>query len=129
MRVSELEGDLLDYWVARADRQHLVTAGDGAWPPLAQFARLRPEWMPSRRWECGGPIIECYRIAVAPVQGAQHPCWEARVAIVDRIATASGGSPLVAAMRAFVASRFGAQVPDDLQSTAPTIASTAGAAS
>ncbi|KWK74127.1 phage protein NinX family protein [Burkholderia ubonensis] len=121
MKVSELTGALLDYWVAHAQgrRAEIVDGkaivvriragilddnGGGTYV-------LRGPYQPSTRWDVGGEIIERERITVTPVyRGAEwgayirNCCYESDD--VDQI----GPTPLVAAMRAFVALKFGDEV-------------------
>ncbi len=136
MKTAELEGAALDYWVARAE---LNTTLDGLvitpyaknqWTINCQDddsiggyicggtiegIKLRRtlnlhhgEWLyrPSCDWSCGGPIIERERIVLEPTVSE----WSAAV---DGITGWEfGKTPLIAAMRAFVASRFGDEVED-----------------
>jgi hypothetical protein len=127
MKVSELSGVLLDYWVARAEGiEHPPTirkmtpgrvlvpyeqeSNDGG--RVTAFRDFRP----STSWADGGPIIERERITVAwqPMKGK----WMAGL-----IETENGSmlefrwlgfdaSPLVAAMRAYVSSKFGDEVTE-----------------
>lgn len=111
MKTAELEGAALDYYVAKAeglDRTEsleiqiaqrsnepiLVVGGDMAYSP-------------SEKWIHGGPIIERERIVVSP---DHENVWEA-----DHCEAKHwhyGPTFLIAAMRAFVASKFGEEVPD-----------------
>ena len=126
MKVSDLSGAILDYWVLRAegwvdDRLHdmqLTRNGEyciaGAAPKHAINGHC---WRsPSTDWAVGGPIIHRERITVAwqPMKGE----WMAGL-----IETENGSMlefrwlgfhelPLVAAMRAFVRFWFGDEVPD-----------------
>lgn len=111
-KVSELEGALLDAAVAKAngDWPFLMLR----WPQLPWLLRSRPY---SSEWEYGGPIMERKGIWLScddagewvasffphsesgPVDGPPD---------VKRIF--EGPTPLIAAMRAFVASKFGEEV-------------------
>jgi hypothetical protein len=132
--VRELEGAELDYWVARAQGvpSSEVEIDRGAFcrvylPDEARIDLLGivgeffpGEWdyyQPGVWWHNGGPIIERERIAVMPLRS---DVWGASVfgdAYVFSIdegesdVDATGPTPLVAAMRAFVASKFGEEVP------------------
>ena len=76
------------------------------------------DWSPSTAWKDGGPIIERERITM---QASQSGDWRAflgdgttnagtgRSASVPMI-HARGDTPLIAAMRAFVASKLGDEV-------------------
>jgi hypothetical protein len=109
MKVSELTGAELDYWVAKAEELPLseewncsgsdgVLIGTGQ-GDLEQFA-------PSTNWAHGGPIIERERIETRPESNGfwRSFSWGG--------ADTSGASPLEAAMRAYVVSKFGEEVED-----------------
>ncbi|CAJ0701649.1 hypothetical protein LMG19089_02891 [Ralstonia edaphis] len=146
MKVAELEGALLDYWVARAEGYQLEMHPDcvGTWVTPGKLLSGRREdapecvitedgnpdhWSgpfnpsglfhPSRDWAQGGPIIEHARIQIVP-QNVNHLRWSAYVDEGLGLGAVPveqyGENPLVAAMRAYVASRFGDDVPDTLES-------------
>ena len=100
-KVSELTGMLLDEAVAKAEGVDYFNP-----PPELEG------WSPSRSWHLAGPIIERERIELMTVgDGA----WAAGICLerwqVDAGgATAYGPTPLIAAMRAFAASKFGDEV-------------------
>ncbi|WP_454751627.1 DUF2591 domain-containing protein [Cupriavidus necator] len=110
MKVSELEGALLDYWVARADGLEAEII-DGLRETKHCFVGSWNEggyyFKPSTDWAHGGPIIERERIGVLP-RGGEWAAW----AIEDMDPSGTGESALVAAMRAYVASKFGNEVAD-----------------
>lgn len=116
MKVAELEGAKLDYWVARASgipiinktvmrdgevREWGINSGHG-----------EPAWFsPSTDWTEGGPIIEHERIDL--------DAWKAGIGwnastyyTAENYAEMPGPTLLVAAMRCFVASKFGDEVPE-----------------
>ncbi|AKJ28817.1 phage protein NinX family protein [Caldimonas brevitalea] len=95
-KVSELEGAELDLWVLRAER------GD---PGLVIRGIPQPY---STEWSVGGPIIERERIELH-TGSAGKPFWVAYCGAGDLRGT--GDSALTAAMRAYVASKFGEEVP------------------
>ncbi|CAA2107598.1 phage protein NinX family protein [Variovorax paradoxus] len=109
MEVSKLEGAMLDYWVARAE---------GMSP--SQESQMR--YMPSTDWADGGKIIEREGIAVTRGDATTvwFAGWQASSDAGDenldgfrRVAAEcwhSGSTPLIAAMRAFVDSKFGPKV-------------------
>lgn len=108
-KVSDLEGALLDAAVAMAERGSLgeySLEGGGSYGPAA--LKLKG-WVfaPSVRWEHGGPIIERERIhfeyATDAVQ-AEIRCEEAPYV------QQWGPTLLIAAMRAYVASKVGEEV-------------------
>lgn len=92
INVSELTGAQLDTWVVRA---HGV-----------DVPRQAAEY--STDWALAGPIIERERIEIIPsvADDGQWSAWA-----YQRGPFYFGATPLIAAMRAFVASRFGPIVP------------------
>lgn len=115
MKVSELEGAELDYWVAvtvgrhhRDDVTRYITLEREAHPHLEPYA-------PSTDWSQGGPIIEQFDMTLEGSlgQGADKQ-WLAMTpsSIHDASwAQAYGQTALVAAMRAVVACKYGEEVP------------------
>ncbi len=136
MKVSELQGALLDYWVGRAGGEGVgtmprdpqtwpVRIQDGICEKAAAISKEgKPCWWyeyaPSTDWAQAGPIIyregitttaPCHRYDVSHSQewtanigsglSPHAPChWR------------TGPTPLIAAMRCYVASKFGEEVPD-----------------
>ncbi|WP_027798301.1 phage protein NinX family protein [Paraburkholderia dilworthii] len=123
MKVSELSGVVLDYWVARAE---------GMSHEAATFAV--PAHAYSTEWAYGGPIIERDQIFIQPPSevhyngGPNHGWrrydhWRATVSARTRtlppnemgiggVGRGAGETPLIAAMRAKVASHYGDDVPE-----------------
>ncbi|HIC7208561.1 phage protein NinX family protein [Burkholderia stabilis] len=134
MKVSKLGGALLDYWVARADGflggtvSEAVDAFNGEREPCVfttSNGTLRVakeesvvDWSPSTDWAQTGPIIERARIDLSAPPNMDAPDeyvdWAASVDDPKVAYTAQyfGETPLIAAMRAYVASKFGDEVPD-----------------
>ena len=147
MKVSELEGALLDYWVAQHSPQcinmrfewrgeHWVGIGEidgkdevivaGAAPGF--FAGLKARklygkelmavYRPSSDWSQGGPIIEQEQMAVVNRWEDWRAGYQFDVSIeygdpvMELKHEQVGSTPLIAAMRAFVSSKLGAEVPD-----------------
>ncbi|WP_186140063.1 phage protein NinX family protein [Burkholderia gladioli] len=126
MKVADLAGAELDYWVARAEGYPLscdwsqgdyILIGTGA-GDLEQFA-------PSTDWADGGPIIGREQISIwrydwtvsdpintwfAATNGVHG--WDDG-SIVGVGKESCGETALIAAMRAYVASRFGDEVPQE----------------
>ena len=75
-----------------------------------------PEY--STDWSPAGPIIERERLQVFPHNGASDWCGVAHVPRdgYTGIITQDGPTPLIAAMRCFIASKLGStvEVPDEL---------------
>lgn len=110
MKVSELEGALLDYWVAKAEGTPVEIAGGDC--HLMEGEYCIGYYSPSTDWADGGPIIEREKIdtAYCNVWYALH-----NAAFTDerQMKEFSGATPLIAAMRCFVASKYGEEVPHE----------------
>jgi hypothetical protein len=118
MRTSDLTGPALDWAVAKCEGFDPFTDGI-SWiiERIGQYQQL-PCY--STDWSQGGPIIERERIQTTP-RGETTDLWEAIV--FDNIfmddgsdCFQTGPTPLIAAMRCFVASRLGDEVdiPEEL---------------
>ena len=113
-KVSELEGALLDAAVAKAEgeapRKQLsrVSLGDDG-DASANFRMAHKGY--SSRWEYGGPIIERERIHIGWVDDCRDESkqWTSFCDCIDIIGLCHGPTPLIAAMRAYVASYFGGE--------------------
>ncbi len=115
MKVSELEGTLLDYWVAKADSLPIrwefnaIEAGGERGRlfydfdnPLYRFKVFSP----STDWSQGGPIA--HREGINTTFFRSENQWGAGTICAYGL----GRTPLIAAMRCYVASKFGEEVPD-----------------
>ena len=106
MKTAELTGKLLDYWVAQAEGYEWA---DDV-PP--QSARGVPAY--STDWVLGGPIIDAQNIFLEP---SNYPSDGAVFAYIRDRGEAFygkfGALRLQAAMRCYVASKFGDEVPGD----------------
>jgi hypothetical protein len=116
MKTAELEGALLDLWVARAQGNEARININETEVLLTEGHRgIGPQWYifePSTNWGTGGPIIEREMIKLEGRDRNGNPMGEwAAVAKPPRVVF--GPTPLIAAMRAYVASKFGDEVPDD----------------
>lgn len=122
MKVSELTGAMLDYWVAKAEGcslerylggYRMYKAGDliGFIGPKRQT--LLWHYSPSTDWSQGGPIIDREGISLGETYTPTSPrkatiCnGPANEAIIEQ-----GKTNLIAAMRCYVASKFGDEVDD-----------------
>ncbi|MFJ1255992.1 phage protein NinX family protein [Cupriavidus sp. CuC1] len=105
MKVSEIDGPLLDYWVAKAAwGEAKIVDGD-------VLGGAGSEWVgrtfsPTTIWAQAGPLIEKERIKLLPPE-AERLVWLAEVGQAQGL----DASPLIAAMRAYVASKYGEEVP------------------
>jgi hypothetical protein len=104
-KTADLEGDTLDYLVQCSIRGERPLVSVAEWA-----AENDTGFHPSRNWAHGGPIIEGVRISISC--GGLTPAWRAKTIDKDRqyIVYADAATPLIAAMRAFVQSRFGDEV-------------------
>ena len=100
MKTSELTGDALDWAVAKCeDLEHYFE--DGLVCLKGQpFDTHWLYWTPSTDWAQGGPIIEREGLTITHQQNQ----WAAQT---DDDLFAFGPTPLIAAMRCYVASKQG----------------------
>lgn len=119
-KASELKGADLDRAVALAEGRRVVPHPNreprewtayripaaAGWDTICDHPDEidQTHWSPSTKWEHGGPIIERERIALGDSYMGSE--WEATVGDV----TEYGTTALIAAMRAYVASKFGPEV-------------------
>lgn len=121
MRVDELTGEHLDYWVARANGwtfgpPHKIHEWDVWRDSTGEIVGTIPAqgYEPSKNWAQGGPIIDRERIATSPCESEKNEPigW---VAFLDGVEQ-YGTTALEAAMRAYVASKFGDEVQEGSES-------------
>lgn len=116
MKTSELTGEALDNAVAIAlGWEQRLCGAIPVWHKKGVEDSYRgrvSHWKPSVNWEQGGPIIERERIVVQHMGFASRKDWQASN---DRFLESAfdGKTYLIAAMRCFVASKFGEEVEDD----------------
>jgi hypothetical protein len=112
-KVAELEGALLDTAVALAEGLTPRDYEHGSCWYCPEPGRGLVPFQPSIDWATGGQIIERERIALVPPSRADRPDadWFAETPEqVDEPLGECGKTPLIAAMRAYVASKFGVEV-------------------
>jgi Protein of unknown function (DUF2591) len=106
VKTSELTGNQLDWAVAKCEGLNIGTAsGCGIYTEEAKW------FAPSTDWAQGGPIIERYRIAIDHSEGND---WCASSEVSKR--PQSAATPLIAAMRCYVAAKMGdeIEIPEEL---------------
>jgi hypothetical protein len=117
-KVNELDGAELDYWVAKGegldkpteqqqkDHLHLKIIGESCYLPSGGAYR------PSSDWSQAGRIIN--RGEVAGISPAKNGGWESIACGPSAKSTRAqyGPTALIAVMRAYVAGKFGDEVPD-----------------
>lgn len=113
MKTSELTGAALDWAVAKCEG---VTEGkDSAW-----YYDRRDAYNYSTDWSQGGPIIEREKLDVVYQAGGRGDEWTCFANDTDdnlNSIEAYGPTPLIAAMRCYVASKLGYEVdvPEELK--------------
>lgn len=120
MKVAELGGPLLDYWVERALGAEIVNITDSRgnireavlYDPVQEIEVIPRPFHAS--WADGGPIIERERINVLKSDVGNEPWYAVRYPEDSHYIDTTywdeewyGATPLIAAMRCFVASKFG----------------------
>ena len=100
-KISELEGKALDWAVAKCE-------GSSSYPSVAAQARMKY----STKWALAGPIIEREWVELA----ASSDQWGATMHLEAGSIRYLGRTPLIAAMRCYVASKLGntVDIPDSL---------------
>lgn len=127
LKVSELTGAQLDYWVARAEgipaEQLEIREIQRSSPPefhcVRHFkGRVGVQALDySTDWAKAGPIIEARKICIDAGDGLypEQKAWSAwhsdfvPMRVEEEIV---GPTPLIAAMRAYVAQKYGNEVPE-----------------
>ena len=116
MKTSELIGPTLDWAVAKCEGA--VLSQSSFTFQIQEYGCLqRPHlgnWKPSTDWAQGGPIIEREEIGFAKY-GPQST-WKAVIGETPRGKPQYGPTPLIAAMRCYVASKLGdvVEIPEEL---------------
>jgi hypothetical protein len=118
MKISELTGTALDWVVAKCKSQEVLlwnnNSADNSYRVVLPFRKSEYPtiYSPSTNWSHGGPIIERERICVDYMINGD---WIAVSRKTEKME--SGDTPLIAAMRCFVASELGEQVeiPKELE--------------
>lgn len=128
MKTADLIGPALDWAVAKCEDAAIEIGkrGDVIFdtyqddPPAGVNEYNDSRWQmyhPSSDWSQGGPIIEREKIVLNP----QYPAWCSTIrhtAETNRVSLIYfGETPLIAAMRAYVASKLGddVEIPEELK--------------
>jgi hypothetical protein len=110
MKTAELTGAALDWAVAMAEGWQRITAQDngGEHPWLAKHGKYQDpkHYRPTSNWMQGGPIIEreCIDLEWTGIPNADFFCT------IQGKYEAHGNTPLIAAMRCYVASKLGDEI-------------------
>ena len=97
MKTAELTSAALDWAVAKCERLDVSVLGDSVLLWIGKDSNI--DYEPSINWAQGGPIIEREGIALIPGWTAERPGF-----------SADGPTPLIAAMRCYVASKLGEEI-------------------
>lgn len=118
MKTSDLTGVLLDFYVAKAEghdpkilRKLNSPAGELMWhaeTPSGSLSGMRHKF--SEQWELAGPIIDREHLSV--VFDRPSGRWGCPLETSSGTTYVTGETAMLAAMRAYVASKFGSEVPD-----------------
>lgn len=125
MKTAELTGPQLNYWVARANgwnkREHRKIEGVNVWAnEKDEMTGIMPAeaYEPSTAWSDGGPIIE--REGIGMMQYESGGWWAGKTGVASFDSPVlKGATPLEAAMRCYVACKFGEEVPEHESQPAP----------
>jgi hypothetical protein len=118
MKTNELIGQALDWAVAKCEEVEIECIDDGITRCLLRLPPLGGRYQPSTDWDQGGPIIDREKIGLVYypdmncMTGEVLPKWIGS----NVIHSATGPTPLIAAMRCYVASKLGNEVdiPEEL---------------
>lgn len=113
MKTSELIDEKLDWAVASIEG---VPIHGGKHIGILGYSKDRGDalwFLPSTDWSQGGPIIERERITLDPFDDSPNWC----ATIPGYMYRVYGPTPLIAAMRCYVASKLGdeVEIPEELQ--------------
>jgi hypothetical protein len=121
IKTSELTGAALDWAVAKCEGMDIEIRPAGACGrPLyvlaAESSRTPWIWNPSTSWHQGGPIIEREKIGIVTSDDDAN-IWVGSMFEPDWEFSRTGNTPLIAAMRGYVAGKMGdeIEIPEELK--------------
>jgi hypothetical protein len=111
IKAAELTGVALDWAVAKCEEKTDKGVDDITWMPF-----LVAHFQPSTDWAQGGPIIEREEIEITIKPSNSKYNGQEIIAHIYPETAKSGKTYLEAAMRCYVASKFGAEIeiPNEL---------------
>ena len=116
IKVSEATPIQLDWLVAKCKGIIATRCGAGPSAHLAYTPKRSAYecWEPTRNWKQGGALIEREEIGFAKY--GPNGSWKAVIGETPRGSPFYGPTPLIAAMRCYVASKMGdvVEVPEEL---------------
>lgn len=116
MKVSELTGALLDYWVARGEGKtaKVIDTGNGEGPLCYVIGKgIADRWViygPSWHWEQAGPLLQKLLASDCCLMRAEN----GQPLVLGPFGRWDGSTPHEAICRAIVGLRFGETVPDEM---------------
>ena len=115
MKTNELTGAALDWAVAKCEGIGEVDKFGGVWVLRPNEPHFNEAYTPSTNWAQGGPIIEREKIRLDTTWNYEDGQWSARMDSVG--GWWQGDTPLIAAMRCYVASKLGdnINIPEELK--------------
>jgi hypothetical protein len=111
MKTPELTGAQLDWAVAKCEGLSVFMIGGRVFDPMTNDD-CGTEYQPSDNWAQGGPIIERENVHLFQ-QTELESTWTASMARGNKVGwrfIQYGPTPLIAAMRCYVASKLGDEV-------------------
>lgn len=117
MKTSNLTGRALAYAVGIAEGCKVETWHAKSVAILFHGAPRSTPWNPHEDWSQGGPIIDRERISVVDSESGTEWNAEYRYKRIRDDEYWSGPTPLIAAMRCYVASKLGEEIeiPEELK--------------
>ncbi len=120
MKTSELTGAALDWAVAKCEGVETIICPFNVHPHLLRIkGEISTNYVPSTNWKQGGPIIEREELCFMPIlEDDNSTSWAADKRIDDLDdQNFTGQTPLIAAMRCYVASKLGGdvEIPEELK--------------
>jgi hypothetical protein len=117
MKTSELTGAALDWAVAKCEKLDVdtdIVSGNDEWGAFVDYSEeyCHVHYQPSEHWGWAGPIIERERISIDALY--DEVGW---VASMEEFMGYQAETPLIAAMRCYVASQLGdeVEIPEELK--------------
>ena len=115
IKTSELQGQAFDWVVTTLEKPEACKYGIEDWREQRKYTVVNGEYVYRwhQSWAQGGPIIEREKIAAVYRAGEYWLSYTFDGAEFEGV----GPTPLIAAMRCYVASKLGneVEVPEDLQ--------------
>lgn len=114
MQVSELEGPLLDYWVAKT-LGHVPRLVNNSYCEIIDWNRPDTKvngcrFEPTTDWNHGSPLLKRFSIYTTMIVEGRHAA-----SVAGSHYMFYGRTRLIAGMRAVVFSKYGIGVPDEVR--------------